>query len=225
MRLIIGLRRRMSNGFDLSASYTLSDARSIIGTANDELDANNIQDATDPFNAGQHRAVDRAPTRATACRSAPSCRRRGASRSRRSSSIGRDCRRSRSKASTLNNDGNVNDITARAYDVSRASTTMARRRSRSRPVRERQLQPPRAVLAAEPAPQQVDPPQRQRARRGDRRGVQPVQRQEPGAADHLAARQRRGRRAGASFMQPVAYAGDIQQPEQRIGQLGFRFSF
>ncbi|HEY6615074.1 MAG TPA: TonB-dependent receptor, partial [Vicinamibacterales bacterium] len=49
--LIIGLRRRMSHGFDLSASYTLSEARSIIGTANDELDANNIQDAADPFNA------------------------------------------------------------------------------------------------------------------------------------------------------------------------------
>jgi hypothetical protein len=29
----------------------------------------------------------------------------------------------------------------------------------------------------------------------------------------------------ASFMQPVAYAGDSQQPEQRIGQLGVRFSF
>jgi hypothetical protein len=29
----------------------------------------------------------------------------------------------------------------------------------------------------------------------------------------------------ASFMQPVAYAGDFQQPEQRIGQIGFRFSF
>jgi hypothetical protein len=29
----------------------------------------------------------------------------------------------------------------------------------------------------------------------------------------------------ASFMQPVAFAGDIQQPEQRIGQLGFRLSF
>jgi hypothetical protein len=29
----------------------------------------------------------------------------------------------------------------------------------------------------------------------------------------------------ASFMQPVAYAGDTGQPEQRIGQLGFRFSF
>ena len=31
--------------------------------------------------------------------------------------------------------------------------------------------------------------------------------------------------AQASFMQPVAYAGDIGQPEQRIGQIGFRFSF
>ena len=40
----------MSKGFDLSASYTLSDARSIIGTANDELDANNIQNAADPYN-------------------------------------------------------------------------------------------------------------------------------------------------------------------------------
>jgi hypothetical protein len=29
----------------------------------------------------------------------------------------------------------------------------------------------------------------------------------------------------ASFMQPVAYAGDFQQPEQRIGQVGFRISF
>jgi hypothetical protein len=29
----------------------------------------------------------------------------------------------------------------------------------------------------------------------------------------------------SSFMQPTAYAGDIGQPEQRIGQLGFRFTF
>ena len=48
---ILGLRRRMSHGFDLTASYTLGKADSIIGTANDELDANNIQDATDPLNA------------------------------------------------------------------------------------------------------------------------------------------------------------------------------
>ncbi len=29
----------------------------------------------------------------------------------------------------------------------------------------------------------------------------------------------------ATFMQPTTFAGDFRQPEQRIGQLGFRFSF
>ena len=29
----------------------------------------------------------------------------------------------------------------------------------------------------------------------------------------------------AAFMQPTAFAGDFQQPEQRVGQIGFRFSF
>ena len=28
-----------------------------------------------------------------------------------------------------------------------------------------------------------------------------------------------------SFMQPTAFAGDFQQPEQRVGQLGFRLTF
>ena len=29
----------------------------------------------------------------------------------------------------------------------------------------------------------------------------------------------------AAFMQPTAFAGDFRQPEQRVGQVGFRFSF
>jgi hypothetical protein len=29
----------------------------------------------------------------------------------------------------------------------------------------------------------------------------------------------------SSFMQPTAYAGDFQQPEQRVGQIGFRVTF
>jgi hypothetical protein len=29
----------------------------------------------------------------------------------------------------------------------------------------------------------------------------------------------------AAFMKPVAYAGDTGQPEQRVGQIGFRFTF
>jgi hypothetical protein len=29
----------------------------------------------------------------------------------------------------------------------------------------------------------------------------------------------------ARFMQPNEYSGDFQNPEQRVGQIGFRFSF
>jgi len=29
----------------------------------------------------------------------------------------------------------------------------------------------------------------------------------------------------SSFMQPTEYAGDFQQPEQRVGQVGFRMTF
>jgi hypothetical protein len=29
----------------------------------------------------------------------------------------------------------------------------------------------------------------------------------------------------SQFMQPDAFAGDFQQPEQRVGQIGFRFTF
>ena len=45
----------MSRGFDLTASYTLGKAESMIGTANDELDANVIQNASyslNPLNQG-----------------------------------------------------------------------------------------------------------------------------------------------------------------------------
>jgi hypothetical protein len=31
--------------------------------------------------------------------------------------------------------------------------------------------------------------------------------------------------ANPGFMQPIGYAGDVGQPEQRVGQLGFRFTF
>ncbi len=43
--LITGLKRRMLNGLDFSATYTLSEARSTIGTAGDELNSNNLQEA------------------------------------------------------------------------------------------------------------------------------------------------------------------------------------
>jgi hypothetical protein len=43
---IFGIRRRMTNGIDFTATYTLASAKSDIGTASDELNSNNLQDAT-----------------------------------------------------------------------------------------------------------------------------------------------------------------------------------
>jgi Carboxypeptidase regulatory-like domain/TonB dependent receptor len=43
--LITGFQRRMTNGLAFTASYTLGDAKSTIGTAVDELNANNLQEA------------------------------------------------------------------------------------------------------------------------------------------------------------------------------------
>ena len=42
--LITGIKRRMSRGYDLTATYTLAQSKSNIGTAADELNQNNIQD-------------------------------------------------------------------------------------------------------------------------------------------------------------------------------------
>jgi outer membrane receptor protein involved in Fe transport len=47
--LILALRRRMSAGLDLTASYTLSKATSDVGTAADELAQNWIENILDPF--------------------------------------------------------------------------------------------------------------------------------------------------------------------------------
>jgi hypothetical protein len=43
--MILGFKRRMLNGIDLTATYTLQKATSNIGSAVDELNANNLQDA------------------------------------------------------------------------------------------------------------------------------------------------------------------------------------
>jgi hypothetical protein len=47
--LILSGRRRFSRGFDLVASYTLSEGLSTIGNASDELNTANIQDPNNPF--------------------------------------------------------------------------------------------------------------------------------------------------------------------------------
>jgi hypothetical protein len=47
--MILSLRRRMTNGIDFSANYTLQKGVSTIGAAADELNTANIQDPNNPF--------------------------------------------------------------------------------------------------------------------------------------------------------------------------------
>jgi len=221
--LIIGLRRRMSHGFDLSASYTLSEARSIIGTANDELDANNIQDAADPFNAvnigpstrtdARHRvsisAVVQAPW---GIQVAPFFIYRSGLPTLTFEGI------------DTNNDGNVNDITAQAYqytglnddgtatfkDVGPCENVNCSRRAAFSQLNLRLSKSIRLGGTA-----RIEAIAEVFNLFNAKNPALPITSQRVNAAGV----------AQASFMQPVSYAGDIGQPEQRIGQLGFRFSF
>ncbi|MEO7271502.1 MAG: hypothetical protein ABIX28_17855, partial [Vicinamibacterales bacterium] len=47
--LITSVKRRMTHGLDFTASYTLSSGKSTIGNATDELNTANIQDPNNPF--------------------------------------------------------------------------------------------------------------------------------------------------------------------------------
>ena len=89
-----GGRRRLSHGIDFTASYTLANGESTIGTAADELNTANIQDPNNPFDDPRAvRPEPSRPTRATAInaqRDVPGAV--AASASRRSSSSARRCR-------------------------------------------------------------------------------------------------------------------------------------
>jgi hypothetical protein len=108
------VRRRLSGGFDLNASYTLAKATSDVGTAYDEIVQNLIQDVTAPFAPVQNGPSTRTDARhritVSAIVEAPWGLRVSPIFFYRSalpthSFEGRD----------LNGDGNVNDITAAAY--------------------------------------------------------------------------------------------------------------
>jgi hypothetical protein len=222
--LIIGLRRRMSRGFDLTASYTLAKAESIIGTANDELDANNIQDATDPLNPvntgpsvrtdARHRVTFSAVVQVPwGIQVAPIFIYRSALPLLTFEGV------------DTNNDSNTNDITARAYkftglnddgtatfeDIGPCESVNCSRRA---PFSQLNLRLSKSFRLRGTA--RVEAIGEVFNLFNARNPALPITSQRVNAT--TGAQQ-------ASFMQPVAYAGDFQQPEQRIGQIGFRFSF
>jgi hypothetical protein len=222
--LILGLRRRMSRGLDLSASYTLGNATSIIGTANDELDQNFIQDATDPLNPvndspsvrtdARHRvsisAVIQAPW---GIQVAPFFLYRSALPI--FTFDGRD----------LNGDGNSNDISARAYkftglnddgsatfeDIGPCENASCSRRAPFSQLNMRVSKSFRVYGTA-----RIEAIAEVFNLLNAKNPALPITSGQFNATTGAPL---------AAFMQPVAYAGDFQQPEQRVGQLGFRFTF
>ena len=222
--LVIGLNRRMSNHLDVSASYTLANATSVIGSAADETDANLVQDIRDPFGSVQDAPLTRTDARHRVSMSAiveapfgisvaPILLYQSALPTH--SFEGLD----------LNADGNNNDRTARAYrytglndsgtatfkDAGDCKTVNCSWRA---PYSQLNLRLSKSFGLGG----------------GSSRleAIAEVFNLLNAKNPSIPLTTRRLGTSGAplsSFMQPTAYAGDFGQPEQRVGQIGFRITF
>ena len=211
--LITGVKRRLTNNFDYSATYTLAEARSQIGTAADELNANLLQDATllydDPRVYGPTSRTDARHSGAMAVvwifkgfTVAPTYFYRSPLPVQ--TIQGRDA----------NLNGENNDLPLRAFKFTGIGE----------------------------APEDIGPCETWNCSRGAWRTQMNLR---VSKSFNLMGRARIeaigemfnvlnaknpaltivNNQTSALFMQPNAYAGDFQQPEQRVGQIGLRFSF
>ena len=210
--LITGIKRRMMNGFDFAATYTLAEAKSTIGTAADELNANNLQDAKllydDPRVFG--------PTSRTDARHSGSISAVVMVKGFTISPI--FLYRSALPVSTIegvdrNLNSDNNDLPDRAWQFDGVGNP----------------------------PKDIGPCETWNCGRGAPRSQMNLR---LSRAFNLTGRARIeaiaeifnlfnsknpsafvANRTSARFMQPNEFSGDFQNPEQRVGQIGFRFSF
>jgi outer membrane receptor protein involved in Fe transport len=228
--LVLGIRRRLTRGVDFTGSYTLSTSTSTIGTAGDELDTRYVQDATNPFDdprmLGPNRRTDarhRVSASATlqlpwAFRVAPIFLYRSALPVYLGEGV------------DLNNDGELNDLPQRAVaftgfdatgvatfkDIGACTTINC---GRGAAFSQLNLRVSRAFHLGGHANVEaiaevfnlfnaINPNNFENTISGVIQTVRLV-----------------GGVANPSYMQPTRFAGDFQQPEQRVGQIGFRFTF
>jgi outer membrane receptor protein involved in Fe transport len=221
--LILAFRRRLSRGVDASASYTIARATSDVGTAYDEIAQSLIQDISDPFGPVQQGPSARTDSRHLlsvsgivhtpwAVNIAPIFYYRSALPVHTFDGL------------DLNGDGMFNDRTELRYrytglDADNRATfeeggpcetvNCSRRAGFS----QLNLRVSRAFSFG-----------------GSVRieAIAEVFNLFNAKNPSLALTQRRRLATGAlnpGFMQPSAYAGDVGQPEQRVGQVGFRITF
>jgi hypothetical protein len=226
--LITSVKRRMTNGLDLTASYTLSSAKSTIGDASDALNTANIQDPNNPFDDPRQFAPNlttdaRHRFNATAIWQAPYGITVAPFFLFRSALPvylidGRD----------LNLDGDINDIPTvsyRAVSYNKDTHTMeikqdgdcktvncgrfiAQSQVNLRVSKSFRLGGSMRIEAIADLFNVFNALNPGIGTTSNRRLINPT----TGAAD-------------ATLLQPTSFSGDAQRPEQRVGQLGFRFSF
>jgi carboxypeptidase family protein/TonB-dependent receptor-like protein len=221
--LIAGIRRRLSGGFDVNASYTLSKATSDVGSAYDEIVQNLVQDVTAPFAPVQKGPSTRTDARhrvtLSAIVEAPWGLRISPIFFYRSalpvhSFEGRD----------LNADGNVNDVTAAAYRFTGLNESGAATFEEAGPCETVNCSRRASFSQLNLRVSRSFPLWRTARVEAIVEAFNLFNARNP----FIPLSQQRVSSAGAplpSFMQPTAYAGDVQQPEQRVGQVGFRITF
>jgi hypothetical protein len=220
--MIVGFRRHMTRGVDVNASYTLGKATSDVGSAYDEIAQNLIQDVEAPFATQQQAPSARTDSRHQVTVSAivqapwavsiaPVLLYRSALPIHTFEGL------------DLNADGNTNDITALAYrytgltDANTATfetmgpceTVNCSRRAGFSQMNLRVSRSFHLMGAAR---------------------VEAIAEifnlfNAKNPSFLLTQRRIQSGVVNPNFMQPNAFAGDVGQPEQRVGQVGFRFSF
>ena len=222
--LVIGLNRRMSHRLDVSASYTFANARSIIGSSADETDANLVQDVLNPFGAVQDAPLTRSGARHRVAITgiveapfridvAPIFLYQSALPTH--SFEGLD----------LNADGNNNDMTVTAYRYTGLNADGT--------ATFKDIGPCETVNCSWRAPYsqlnlRVSKSFGLHAGSSRIEAIAEVFNLFNAKNPFIPLTTRRRGATGApltSFMQPTAFAGDFGQPEQRVGQVGFRLTF
>jgi hypothetical protein len=221
--LIAAWRRRMSRGLDVNASYTLAKATSDVGSAYDDLAQNIVQDIRDPFGPVQDAPSTRTDARHRVTISAiveapwdikvsPIFFYRSALPVHTFEGI------------DLNADSIVNDKTALAYRYTglndNGTATFEEdgpcetvNCSRRAPFSQLNLRVSKAFPLGGAARIEAIAEVFNLFNAKNPSIPLTSQRRSPSGAPL------------ASFMQPTAFAGDFQQSEQRVGQLGFRITF
>jgi hypothetical protein len=221
--LITAYRRRLSGGFDLNASYTLSKATSHGGSSSDDIAQNVIQDIRDPFGPVQDAPSTRTDARHRVTISAivrtpwdvqiaPIFMYRSAlpvhtfeGLDLNADSIANDKTAFAYQFTGLNDDG-----TATFEEAGACATVNCSRRA---PFSQLNLRVSRGFNLWGAARVEA---------------IAEVFNLFNAKNPSIPATSQRRSAAGAtltSFMQPTAFAGDFQQPEQRVGQIGFRITF